>query len=352
MENLTTKEMTIYLEHIVDLESSIYRQTAAQKKANEKLYAWEKPSRPYVEKKEIEQPEDKTKKIVKPREPKYEEDSMGKAVGILLSGLVCLGSGIVGLSLDGGFFFGMFALIGLFMLFGFYGFLVAKKNNATLRENYNASLRQYNEDMEKAKKTYEAEMNVYRKRMDEAEAEYQQTRQRKEEEYQVVLENALQAYDAANEVVHQFDAPLAESKELLERLYNKDVIFPKYRNMIAMCTIYEYFASGRVSTLEGPDGAYNLYESELRQNLIINKLENIVTQLEQIKQNQYMLYHELSKTNEILRGISGDVVHILDTSREIKDATSAIAVSSHITACCSQAIEKNTKALKYIALLN
>lgn len=96
--------------------------------------------------------------------------------------------------------------------------------------------------------------------------------------------------------------------------------------MVAMCTIYEYFAAGRCTELNGADGAYNLYESELRQNLIINRLDTIIKQLDAIKANQYMLYTELKKTNEILEGISSDMKELTSTVHRIEDAT-------HITAC-------------------
>ena len=39
--------------------------------------------------------------------------------------------------------------------------------------------------------------------------------------------------------------------------------------MTAMCTMYEYFVTGRCDKLSGADGAYNLYETEVRQNIII-----------------------------------------------------------------------------------
>lgn len=96
---------------------------------------------------------------------------------------------------------------------------------------------------------------------------------------------------------------LSETRNVLSRLYESNIIYPKYRNMVAMCSIYEYFATGRCTELTGPNGAYNLYESELRQNTIINKLDTIINQLEAIKNNQYMLYTEMVKTNGMLLGI-------------------------------------------------
>ena len=77
----------------------------------------------------------------------------------------------------------------------------------------------------------------------------------------------------------------------LEQLYGLNIIFPKYRNMMAICSLYEYISSGRCDTLEGQAGAYNLYEMELRQNVIIGQLEKVISQLESIKNNQYIFQY-------------------------------------------------------------
>lgn len=82
----------------------------------------------------------------------------------------------------------------------------------------------------------------------------------------------------------------SQAEEYLKKIYSADIIYPKYRNFVAVVTIYEYFVSGRCASLTGYEGAYNLYESELRQKIIIDSLNNVMQSLEQIKQNQYMLY--------------------------------------------------------------
>lgn len=98
----------------------------------------------------------------------------------------------------------------------------------------------------------------------------------------------------------------------LEKLYAENIIYPKYRNMVAVTTIYEYLESGRCNRLEGPDGAYNLYEMELRQNIIIGQLSVIASNLERIKENQFMLYNEIVEANYhanyVLSNIRDDVM--------------------------------------------
>ncbi len=108
-----------------------------------------------------------------------------------------------------------------------------------------------------------------------------------------------------------------------------------------MCTIYEYFASGRCTELTGPDGAYNLYESELRQNLIINRLDVIITQLENIAKTQYMLYNELKETKALIAGISKEVHKICKSVQNIE-------VYSAISAHNSSIIAHNTAVSAYL----
>lgn len=90
---------------------------------------------------------------------------------------------------------------------------------------------------------------------------------------------------------------LKETTSILNKYYDTDIIFPKYRNLVALCSIYEYFLSGRCSKLTGHGGAYDTYEYDARMNLIIVKLDEIINQLETIKNNQYMLYDAIQEGN-------------------------------------------------------
>lgn len=108
-----------------------------------------------------------------------------------------------------------------------------------------------------------------------------------------------------NEVL--LDNNIASSKEVLSNLYRLDIIFPKYRNIMAVSQIYEYFQTGRCTELGGPHGAYNLYEQELRMNIIINKLDIIISQLDRIQQTQFMMYTAINDSNNILAQINDNM---------------------------------------------
>lgn len=128
----------------------------------------------------------------------------------------------------------------------------------------------------------------------------------------------------------------SNSLETVEQMYNLDFIFPKYRNFAAMTQIAEYFLSGRCDRLDGPNGAYNLYESELKMNMIFDKLNVVVNNLEQIRRNQYMLYEEISESNKIAEQLLGSINYACDR-------LSDISVNTAVTAYNTKVIQRNTE---------
>lgn len=89
-----------------------------------------------------------------------------------------------------------------------------------------------------------------------------------------------------------------KSKETLSKIYDKNIIFPKYRNLVMVCSIYEYFCAGRCNALEGHEGAYNILEMELRMDRIITRLDVVISKLDQIRSNQFMLYTAIQESNQ------------------------------------------------------
>ena len=144
--------------------------------------------------------------------------------------------------------------------------------------------------------------------------------------------------------LQQMKDAIGETEQVRADLYNLyKIISPKYRNLNAMCTMYEYFLTGRVSSLWGPYGAYNLYESEIRQNAIISTLDSIDKKVDDLKRGQYQLYLAVNDTNSQLRSFGSK----LDT---IAEDVNGIKTSSAVIAACSEATAANTEALMYIAL--
>lgn len=99
-----------------------------------------------------------------------------------------------------------------------------------------------------------------------------------------------------------------ETFQIRQDYYGMGIIFPKYRHFAAVTNFYDYLSSWRCESLEGASGAYNLYEQEMRQNLILEKLDEIVNSLEIIKRNQYSLYSEVVKMNTELEKVHGQLL--------------------------------------------
>ena len=193
---------------------------------------------------------------------------------------------------------------------------------------------QINADYVKAYREYEQR----KKEVEETNARLSEQQRDAHNKALIDLSTRKQAFSTnQNNTLTPMTRTLSETKECLAKLYDKDIIFGKYRNMVAMTSIYEYFASGRVSELTGPTGAYNLYESELRQNLVVSELQKINSNLEEIKANQYILYSEIKKGNETQRQILGEVASISRSAVEIKNMAAITAYCAQITAMNEQA---------------
>lgn len=141
-----------------------------------------------------------------------------------------------------------------------------------------------------------------------------------EKEYYVPLVNHLMT-ECNQEVFPKIE----EATNLLDKLYSMNIIHPKYRNFVAVAQFLEYLDTGRCTELEGPNGAYNLYETELRANIIIDKLDDIATQLSAYNQNMSTLISAISHTNRLLDDMSGCL-------NEIKANTALTAYNSQVAA--------------------
>ena len=145
--------------------------------------------------------------------------------------------------------------------------------------------------------------------------------------------NQLACWNGANAKAHKyFEKPLAETQAVLDKLYSADIIYPKYRNLPALTSMYEYLITGRCEELTGPHGAYNLYEDELRKDMIISQMNLVIQNLEQIKSNQYMLYEQVKKIQAASRAAVAELRAIHVYTANIADCASLTAYYAGITA--------------------
>ena len=152
-------------------------------------------------------------------------------------------------------------------------------------------------------------------------------------ERKIEYRNQLVRWNCANAEAHKyFEKPLAETQAVLDKLYSADIIYPKYRNLPALTSMYEYLITGRCEELTGPHGAYNLYEDELRKDMIISQMNLVIQNLEQIKSNQYMLYEQVKKIQAASRAAVAELRAIHVYTANIADCASLTAYYAGITA--------------------
>ncbi|MBR4491851.1 MAG: hypothetical protein IKO98_04255 [Bacteroidales bacterium] len=125
---------------------------------------------------------------------------------------------------------------------------------------------------------------------------------------------------------------LNKTQSLLNALYAKDFIYPKYHNLPALSSIYEYLITGRCDELTGPQGAYNLYEDEVRKDTVISQLNVVIENLEQIKNNQYMLYQQAKKITQNTAAIKNELSSIRGYTIQLTQLTALNTYYSSLTA--------------------
>ncbi|MBQ8057309.1 MAG: hypothetical protein IJ275_03110 [Ruminococcus sp.] len=145
---------------------------------------------------------------------------------------------------------------------------------------------------------------------------------------------------------------IKETRELLNNYYSMGIVYHKYQNLTAIASFNEYLKSGRCTTLVGHEGAYNIFEEEIRLDRILTKLDIIIEKLEQIKQNQYMLYVAIKDAQNTSENILRELKTIKNQNVDILNQAGVIAENSYITACNSQITAQNTEFLKWYHVLS
>lgn len=158
---------------------------------------------------------------------------------------------------------------------------------------------------------------------------------------------------------------IAEVKETLQKLYDTkhqleslDIVYPKYRDFVALSTISEYLETGRCEVLEGANGAYNLYENEIRANMVISQLDKVLTSLDEIKENQYKTYSLLNNINNSITDISNKMngaINVLSgiskNTKNIKENSDLIAYNTAKAAHYAKVNNQLTNALGFLIAL-
>lgn len=143
-----------------------------------------------------------------------------------------------------------------------------------------------------------------RKMESRADVEYQGEMKKYDNEYAAYLK-AKEVEECAAQIVDQSIAKqrenIARLSQQLERLYQRNIIYDSFRNIIAVNAIREYLAMGICDTLDGPNGAYAQYMQDVRVNRICTSIDEmkrqLVNSLRGIASTQDALLREMKTTN-------------------------------------------------------
>lgn len=325
---MNTTQLKEYMGYIVDMEKNCYLQNNVAKDIQQRISSLDYPIESYP--------------CPAAPEPVKKSGAMGSILIFILCIIMCAAGTFVGaflltaalfiLSLGGNLFNIMYdaipitgGVVGL-CITGYFSYHMLTADSHKSKE-YHKKLLSYENECKEVQKKNEAAGIDYFERMNKIAV------------WKGELAKIMQSYNA--------------SRNALEKMYAKDIVYSKYRNLIAVCSLYEYIVSGRCFLLEGPDGAYNVLENEIRLDNIIIKLENIVNLVNSIKQNQYTLYCAIQDTNkhsaELIQSTERMSNQITGQLSGINNKLSNVEERSSITAFCA---ERTQKEVEYMNRMN
>lgn len=254
--------------------------------------------------------------------------------------------------------------------------------NELLRSKYEVDCQTYRrkkEEYDKQLRKYHSALDSYNRKKEEAFTRLLNEHKRKEAEIRATftaeinqtkekIAEKLGSYAIYQETLKEIQSTekmFSQSYACLRSLYSCGIIYEKYRNPVALSSFYDYLAAGRCESLTGADGAYNIFESEVRLDLIITKLDVVISQLDQIRANQYTLYCEMSKMNKSLDelnrtaksmshrlwNIEEHQKKISNNTKKISDITEVIAHNTAVTAFYAKKNAELTDALGFMVAL-
>ncbi len=308
---MTPREITEYLGTMVEIEKECYTHERL-------LQALKKRMAPLGYPKRFAEPE-----LEKPEYSLFDDICMSAYVGAILGAIfafilwvLCLifssfvSQVVISLGLDEILPSSIYGLLFLLVLiFGGLGILIGVI----------IGIVDHNKQIKKNKSSYELEKRNYQLALAN-----DRIRVQKEKKALVYLkyeyETVLQSYN--------------KLKSTRSKLYARNILFEKYRCFTAVSTLYEYFSAGRFTNL---GDAYNQLELEVRLDRISLQLNVVISQLEQIKETQYVIYSAITESNNRIDTliqssgrIESGVKNLQSEGEELNDRISRIQATSDL----------------------
>lgn len=151
--------------------------------------------------------------------------------------------------------------------------------------------------------------------------------------------------------ISTFEIDRSICAQALAQLYSCNILHPKYRNFVAVSSIYEYFDTGRCSALEGSGGAYDIYERESRLDKIISRLDQALDTLELIRQNQEMLYFAVRDAQGQAEALTSETIRQISSLADRTDAQiNRLAENQRLLEYNTRIAAESAETMKHIVL--
>jgi len=162
------------------------------------------------------------------------------------------------------------------------------------------------------KKRYQGELAEYNNDM----ANYKKTLKNKD----VAIANLPAAYDTLNK---KLKAKYNEVLKCLDEYYQHFSINEYYRDLPALCKIYEYFDQGLVNTLQE---AYKEYKRDCQYNELMTNINEIWKSIDKIESNQKQMYKTMVQTKQMVGSINGEISNLYNSIGVVNSSINQMAM--------------------------
>ena len=177
-------------------------------------------------------------------------------------------------------------------------------------------------------------------------------------EDKIRVEKELKRKEYINSVYTALYKKYKETEQRLDEMYSYGILNQKYwHNIAAVASIYEYLETGRCRSLEfdpttGDQGAYNIFESELRLNHIITNTEIIIQKLDQIAQYQAQLVREIRSANGQIQNLITATNRVSQNLERNGETLERIESNSEITRYNAQCSRQELEYMNFMNRIN
>lgn len=165
--------------------------------------------------------------------------------------------------------------------------------------------------------------------------------------YDVVTQKVKEEKSAYQTRLTYFKKNTNVAESAFQKFVSSGFLYRSYQSIVPICQFIQYLESGRCSELEGPNGCYNLFEAELRQNIIINKLDNIEQTLYRMEANQHVMMNTLASIDKTSKELCNVAIDMAKDVANIRGNVEAIKVCSAITASATVDVANSLRSLSY-----